>query len=136
MGDNVFFALTRPTSALERVALPIILNGDFEIDSAYPEKAKNVDGHAAVTTEKLAGWQSSGTVNIINYSIVTAWGSDMSANFNQCATEHQQCTCEDGHVRYGYSSQNKWSTWRYVEDTIECENSVFTDPAPRLGKAC
>ena len=50
-----------------------------------------------------------------------------------CATEGDVCKCH-GRVRYGVDT--RWSDWRDVSDSIECDTEVFGDPAYGSHKVC
>jgi len=50
-----------------------------------------------------------------------------------CATENGVCSC-NGEVRYG--ANGRFSGWRTVSESIDCNNDVFGDPIRGVKKAC
>jgi len=58
-----------------------------------------------------------------------------TGNGVKCADEHGQCPC-NGQVRYGFSWDGIFTSWRKVTGSIGCNNSVFGDPIPGKVKAC
>lgn len=52
----------------------------------------------------------------------------------QCATQGNECRCDNGQVRYG--AQGFWSAWEPVESSVSCTDNHFSDVAWGYEKIC